>query len=169
MNSPLLDDITVDGARGILINFTAGPDIRLSEIQMAAAFVQEAAHEEAEIIFGLVTDPDMSETIKVTVIATGFDTMEGAQAMDTSAMQNRLSMTRGLQTGRPSSNPRSSAPPIYQNEQHEVAAARPSRRPSEISAAQAAGSRAFGASAIHDEAVLDIPAYMRRSTANAAD
>ena len=73
INSPLLDDISVDGAQGILINFTAGPDVKLREIEQAASLVQQAAHEEAEIIFGLVTDPDMQDLVKVTVIATGFE------------------------------------------------------------------------------------------------
>ena len=76
-NSPLLDDISIEGATGILINFTAGPDIKTREIHAAASFVQQAAHEDANIIFGLVTDPDMGDVIKVTVIATGFEMQPG--------------------------------------------------------------------------------------------
>src|SRR5699024_5551735 len=79
ISSPLLNDISVDGATGILINFTAGPDIKLREINEAAALVQQAAHEDAEIIFGVVTDPDMSDVVKVTVIATGFDLATATQ------------------------------------------------------------------------------------------
>merc|ERR1711916_4546 len=73
INSPLLDDISVQGATGILINFTAGPDIKLREINQAATLIQEAAHEDANIIFGVVTDQEMEDVVKVTVIATGFD------------------------------------------------------------------------------------------------
>ena len=73
VNSPLLDEVSVQGATGILINFTAGPDIKLREINEAAGLVQQAAHEEAEIIFGVVTDSNLSDTVKVTVIATGFE------------------------------------------------------------------------------------------------
>src|SRR4051794_29245221 len=73
--SPLLDEVSVEGATGILLNFTAGPDVRLSEIEAAASLVQESAHEDANIIFGVVTDSSMGDMVKVTVIATGFETL----------------------------------------------------------------------------------------------
>ena len=150
INSPLLDDITVDGAQGILINFTAGPDVRLSEIEQAASVVQQAAHEDAEIIFGLVTDPDMQDLVKVTVIATGFDDSHAPQVE-----------TREKRTTLPLSASRGGARPGYRTERREPS--RPSRRPNEIAKPAPSTPRAFGASALHDEAVLDIPAYLRRS------
>ena len=70
--SPLLDDASIDGAKGILINFTGGPDLSLHEVEEAARIVQEAAHEEANIIFGAVIDPDVRDEVRMTVIATGF-------------------------------------------------------------------------------------------------
>ncbi len=70
--SPLLDETSIEGARGILINFTGGPDLSLHEIDEAARIVQEAAHEEANIIFGAVIDPSLEDEIRMTVIATGF-------------------------------------------------------------------------------------------------
>jgi cell division protein FtsZ len=70
--SPLLDNTSIDGAKGILLNFTGGLDISLHEVEEAARLVQEAAHEDANIIFGAVTDPDLQDQIRVTVIATGF-------------------------------------------------------------------------------------------------
>jgi cell division protein FtsZ len=70
--SPLLDETSIEGARGILINFTGGPDMSIHEIDEAARVVQEAAHEEANIIFGAVIDPDLADEIRMTVIATGF-------------------------------------------------------------------------------------------------
>ncbi|MDW8363833.1 MAG: cell division protein FtsZ, partial [Myxococcales bacterium] len=79
IHSPLLDDVSVHGATDILINFTAGPDIRLREIHEAASLVQQSAHEDANIIFGVVTSPEMADQVKVTVIATGFDHVERAQ------------------------------------------------------------------------------------------
>ncbi|MDP3278120.1 MAG: cell division protein FtsZ [Deltaproteobacteria bacterium] len=72
INSPLLDNMSVDGATGILINFTGGPDMRLGEIDEAATMIMDAAHEDANIIFGSVVNPEMRDVIKVTVIATGF-------------------------------------------------------------------------------------------------
>jgi cell division protein FtsZ len=70
--SPLLDNISVEGATGVLINVVGGPDMKMREIQEAASLVQEQAHEDANIIFGASIDETMSDTLKVTVIATGF-------------------------------------------------------------------------------------------------
>ena len=70
--SPLLDDTSIEGARGILINFTGGPDLSIHEVEEAARIVQEAAHEEANIIFGAVIDPTLEDEVRITVIATGF-------------------------------------------------------------------------------------------------
>ena len=70
--SPLLDDTSIEGARGILINFTGGNDLSIHEVEEAARIVQEAAHEEANIIFGAVIDPSLIDEVRMTVIATGF-------------------------------------------------------------------------------------------------
>ena len=70
--SPLLDETSIDGARAILINFTGGSDLSLHEVEEAARIVQEAAHEEAHIIFGAVIDPSLQDEVRITVIATGF-------------------------------------------------------------------------------------------------
>jgi cell division protein FtsZ len=73
ISSPLLEDASVDGARGVIINVTGGPDMRLSEVSEASDIVYSAAHEDANIIFGAVVDPTMEGQVKITVIATGFD------------------------------------------------------------------------------------------------
>lgn len=73
ITSPLLDDISVHGATGVLINVVGGPDMRMKEIQEAASLIQEQAHDDANIIFGASIDENMGEVLKVTVIATGFD------------------------------------------------------------------------------------------------
>jgi cell division protein FtsZ len=70
--SPLLDETSIEGARGILINFTGGPDLSIHEVEEAARIVQEAAHEEANIIFGAVIDETLRDEVRITVIATGF-------------------------------------------------------------------------------------------------
>ncbi len=72
ISSPLLEDISIHGARGILINVTAGPDVTLQEINEAAELIHAEAHDEANIIWGMVIDPEIGETVRVTVIATGF-------------------------------------------------------------------------------------------------
>jgi cell division protein FtsZ len=73
VNSPLLEEVAITGATGILLNVTAGPDLKLHEVNEAACFIQEQAHEDANIIFGAVMDEKLNEELKVTVIATGFD------------------------------------------------------------------------------------------------
>jgi cell division protein FtsZ len=70
--SPLLDDTSIEGAKGILINFTGGADLSIHEVEEAARIVQEAAHDEANIIFGAVIDPTLEDEVRITVIATGF-------------------------------------------------------------------------------------------------
>jgi len=72
ISSPLLEDISIHGARGLLINITGGPDLGLHEVNEAATMIQEEAHEDANIIFGAVIDERMKDEIRVTVIATGF-------------------------------------------------------------------------------------------------
>jgi len=87
VNSPLLEDVSIEGAMGILINITGGPDITLHEIDEAACLIQEAAHEDANIIFGSVIDERLHEHLKITVIATGFSSEEESR-------MQRVSTTR---------------------------------------------------------------------------
>jgi len=71
ISSPLLEDVSIQGARGVLINITGGPSLSLHEVNEAATLIQEEADEDANIIFGAVIDEAMGEEIRVTVIATG--------------------------------------------------------------------------------------------------
>ncbi|HUO25956.1 MAG TPA: cell division protein FtsZ [Candidatus Aquilonibacter sp.] len=70
--SPLLESGAIDGARGILINITGSASLKLAEVQQACSIIQSAAHEDANIIFGAVLDEKMKDSVKITVIATGF-------------------------------------------------------------------------------------------------
>ena len=72
--SSRLLDITIDGARGILFNVTGGPDLSLHEVNEAASIIKETAHPDVNLIFGAVIDESMGDEIRITVIATGFDT-----------------------------------------------------------------------------------------------
>jgi cell division protein FtsZ len=72
MASPLLEAGAIHGARGILINITGSSSLKLSEVNAASSMIQEAAHEDANIIFGAVLDESMGDAVKFTVIATGF-------------------------------------------------------------------------------------------------
>lgn len=73
ISSPLLEDVSIRGARGVVINITGGPSLTLNEVNEAASLVQEEADEEANVIFGTVVEEAMGDEIKVTVIATGFE------------------------------------------------------------------------------------------------
>jgi cell division protein FtsZ len=70
--SPLLEAGAIDGARGILINITGSSSLKLAEVQQACTIIQGAAHDDANIIFGAVLDEKMKDSVKITVIATGF-------------------------------------------------------------------------------------------------
>ncbi|MFC2074701.1 cell division protein FtsZ [Bdellovibrionota bacterium] len=76
ISSPLLEDVAIDGATGIIINITGGNNLTLHEVNEASTLIQEAAHEDAEIIFGAVIDEAMTEELRITVIATGFRGVE---------------------------------------------------------------------------------------------
>jgi cell division protein FtsZ len=163
--SPLLDEVSVEGATGILLNFTAGPDVKLSEIEAAASLVQESAHEDANIIFGVVTDSSMGDMVKVTVIATGFENVAESQ-VETRLSRSSYPMPSRASSAGPTRNALSSRPPegrvSYSSNAPGRLNPRPSQAPQEQAVVAAGRPSQFGASAIHDERVLDIPAYLRR-------
>jgi cell division protein FtsZ len=185
VNSPLLDDISIQGATGILINFTAGPDIKIKEIHQAASLVQSAAHEDANIIFGLVTDPEMGDVVKVTVIATGFDLQPAAA--DSPLARKRMSAPGLPLAMMHSPTVRAASQQVLSRGGSVPAPMRMSQYPSQPTAAshvaaevgrrtvdvtshvsvgadsRSSAPRAFGAAAIHDEATLEVPAFLRRS------
>ncbi|MFN2499464.1 MAG: cell division protein FtsZ [Pyrinomonadaceae bacterium] len=72
ISSPLLEEATIQGAKGVLINITGGPDLTLYEVNVASTIIRESADEDANIIFGAVIDENLRDEMKITVIATGF-------------------------------------------------------------------------------------------------
>ncbi len=103
VESPLLEDVQIDGATGILINITGGPDMTLVEVNQACSLIQEAAHEDANIIFGSVISDEMADKLKITVIATGFN------HRDTRRIE-RTEATRALRTPGAAEHPAARAP-----------------------------------------------------------
>src|SRR3569833_626865 len=73
ISSPLLEAVSIEGATGILINITGGPDLTLHEVNAASTLIQHAAHEDADIIFGSEIDPNLSDEVRFSEISTGFD------------------------------------------------------------------------------------------------
>ena len=92
ISSPLLEDVDIEGATGLLINITGPENMSLHEISVASSLIQEAAHEDANIILGAAIDPSLGDEIRVTVIATGFD-----QAFVAPPERNQMQASRIIQ------------------------------------------------------------------------
>jgi cell division protein FtsZ len=166
ISSPLLEDLSIDGAHGVLINITGGPDLSLFEVNEASTLIQEAAHEDANIIFGAVIDDQMPEgEMRVTVIATGLDDNRVRRTPDPSG--GRLDFHANVTPLRPaeSAAPRLAAnpPPAATQEtspvQSEFRDLSPSQTP--LNPEPERGSGEDWVSPFDDE--LDIPTFLRRS------
>ncbi len=103
ITSSLLD-VTIDGARGILFNITGGPDMSLHEVNEAATLIKSAAHPDCNVIFGAVVDESMKDTIRITVIATGFDQSPNATHRTIRPQATVVSRPIGKPTPPPVSN-----------------------------------------------------------------
>ena len=86
VSNRLLKDSSIEGARGIIVNITGGPDLSLAEASEATSFITRAAHADANVIYGIVTNEQMQKSIKVTVIATGFDRAARPAAVTTTTV-----------------------------------------------------------------------------------
>lgn len=146
INSRLLD-VTIDGAKGILFNITGGSDLSLYEVNQAAAIIRETAHPEANMIFGAVIDESLGETIRLTVIATGFEREQQAR-------RQRLHQQLSRRPMRPTSQ--TAAPARQQEEYGSAAGSQPLPPPTEQPKRQDTVKPRFSP---HD---LDIPAFLRK-------
>jgi cell division protein FtsZ len=149
ISSPLLEDVSIKGARGLLINVTGGSDMSLYEVNEAASLIQEEAHEDANIIFGAVIDEQLSNELHVTVIATGF----GEREIERHA-------ARYSPAGTPVTTPILAAPtrPI-----ETVHPQPPLIAPPPPPANQPFSKPVRKLGMLVDESVLDIPTYKRRA------
>jgi cell division protein FtsZ len=100
ISSPLLEGASVNGARGVIINVTGGPDLSLVEVSDASTIVQEAADEDANIIFGAVVDPALKGKVKITVIATGFGAQMTSRSRPEAPAHTPVDMTHYADVGR---------------------------------------------------------------------
>jgi cell division protein FtsZ len=161
ISSPLLEDISIKGARGLLINVTGGPDMSLYEVNEAASLIQEEAHEDANIIFGAVIDDKISDEIHVTVIATGFGERDIRPAMSPIVRYSpsgapitapvNAAPTRPIDPIQSPIQPQIPLPPPIQPTQNQIFAGKPVRR----------------LGLIVDESTLDIPTFKRRAGGDA--
>ena len=107
ISSPLLEDTSIDGACAILINVTGSEDLALREIQEASTFIVDAAHPEANVIWGTAIDPNLEDEVRITVVATGFDQVE---ALSREAMHVASEVTTGEMFAAPPVPPPLEAP-----------------------------------------------------------
>src|SRR4030081_625397 len=158
--SPLLEAGAIDGARGILINITGSASLKLAEVQQACSIIQSAAHEDANIIFGAVMDEKMKDSVKITVIATGFrDSSSGRQRHQ--EMRNSFAASHDDAMDFPDAIDRREPESTPQNEpmimeSASAAVARPS--PEVVSLDTMRGALA----ANFEQDNLDVPAFLRK-------
>ena len=117
ISSQLLD-ITIDGARGILFNVTGDSSLTLFEVNQAAAIIKETAHPDVNLIFGAVVDPNMGEELRVTVIATGFDTSSGIRRMERTPRKNTSERSREARPAEMADQPIVSQPAPTEYQRH---------------------------------------------------
>ncbi|MFB3853331.1 MAG: cell division protein FtsZ [Vicinamibacterales bacterium] len=92
ISSPLLEDASIEGARSVIINVTGGDDMSLYEVSEASSIIHDAAHEDANIIFGAAVDPRYNGRIKITVIATGFDKAGSRESQSVSSARTPVDL-----------------------------------------------------------------------------
>jgi cell division protein FtsZ len=141
ISSPLLEDVQIDGATGLLINITGGRDLTLQEVNEALTLIHDAADEEAEIIFGSLIDDTVTDEVKITIIATGFQNRDA----------RRITPAPAHLVTRPAAPaaPADAALPVRRSvtpEQRPLAPSRPLKEPS----------------LPVDEDQFDIPTFLRR-------
>lgn len=141
ISSPLLEDISIHGARGVLINVTASPDVTLQEVNEAAELIHAEAHDDANIIWGMVIDPTLEDKVRVTVIATGFG--------DRAADDTTISMTQITGKEQLGSNERLEVPTFARKSQNNSGEVIKLKKLSVLSSSE-------------DEEKYEIPAFLRK-------
>ena len=143
INSPLLDDIDVSGARGVLVNITAGMDLSLGEFSEVGATVEEYASDDATVVVGTVIDPELTDTLKVTVVATG---LGGVQSRPTLAVVESTPVPQ-----------HDVAAPTY-GDKYDL----PPNKRAQVAAGGTAPQAPVPADGGTEEDYFDIPAFLRR-------
>src|SRR4249919_858761 len=159
IQNPLLDDVNLSGANGILVNITAGPDFTMAEFDEVGRTIENFASEDATVVIGTVLDPDMQDEVKVTVVATGLNRAVSRQAMPARgfetvqhSVRSPIKLVRNATTGQPDFDAMANLnEPVVPN-----FAGSQSLRGGTSRAEPAAAD--FGS----DSSYLDIPAFLRR-------
>jgi cell division protein FtsZ len=153
ISSPLLEDVTLDGATGLLVNISGGPNLSLREVDEAVSMAQSAADPDANIIFGSVVDESLGDEVRITVIATGFQTRDERRAP--ARVQVQVPATAAVK----------SVPPPLPSEaarpKEPIRLAQPVQAPATVAVPRAARREAFKPAESDDQ--YDIPAFLRRN------
>jgi cell division protein FtsZ len=164
ISSPLLEGTSVNGARGVIINITGGPDLSLIEVSDASTIVQEAADEDANIIFGAVIDPSLQGKVKITVIATGFELNHTATRPAAAPADTPVDMSAYTEQSRVRAEPTTGSrftiarrPPLDLPAAVGGSSAQPSTGQGALT-----GGRADGDAIEEPESPFDVPAFLRR-------
>ena len=164
ISSPLLEGASVEGARGVIINVTGGHDMSLMEVNEASLLIQEAAHEDANIIFGAVVDPTLEGRVKVTVIATGFE-IAGSRPVPSPVSQTPVD----LQQYTAHLKEKAEAPamdlarmPISRRPSLDLAPAASTPPPASVPVEAEATAAASGDLDLEALSAFDVPAFLRR-------
>ncbi|MCL1939088.1 MAG: cell division protein FtsZ [Desulfovibrionaceae bacterium] len=142
ITSPLLEGVSIDGARQVLMNITCGPDLGIDEVSEAASIVSEAAHEDVHVIFGTVCDESVGDEMRITVIATGIDS--GGSGVAAPAKTATVTSLRGA-----SAAGTSAAPPTP-------------RSPQGLNTVDESLQRAVGGRQPSQPGNFNVPAYLRK-------
>lgn len=167
ISSPLLEDISINGATGIIINITGGSSLTLHEVNEATSIIQEAADEDAQIIFGTVIEDGMQDRVKVTVIATGLNASASTHVM--ASLKGNAPAASANGAGATAAAPSSNAAPV--NPAGATAAVPASEPPSNNEGTPAVNSDLARAREIAKRLGMintegqdfDVPAFMRRN------
>ncbi len=156
INSPLLEDIDLKGASGVLVNITAGLDLSLGEFSEVGDLVEDYAHEDATVVVGTVIDPELTDELKVTVVATG---LARAQAAESRVVNGgTTASTAPRKTASTTDFSQLELPTVLRNRQPEdkprAVAVEGKSEPAEAAAVKKTGT--------DDMDFLDIPAFLRR-------
>jgi cell division protein FtsZ len=171
ITSPLLEDVSIEGAKGVLINITCGPDMLIDEVSEAADIIYKEAHDDAEIFFGTVFDPDAGDEMRITVIATGIEpAMEEPEPALSKAEQQKLLLLGPRGVNKAAEQPRRSGHQRVLNTDRNIpaylrkaggelnTADLPARQVSQRAVA-GPGEEEF----IFEEDNLDVPAFIRKN------
>ena len=172
ITSPLLEDVSIDGAKGVLINITCSPDMTIDEVSEAANIIYEEAHEDAQIFFGTVFDPEVGDEMRITVIATGIEDVNQvpAQPIVEMGQPKRPSLTpRGMASKTAEQNnvrhignahsEEDRSIPAYLRAGTKPAEAAGNSEPAQVKSAANSGGEEF---IFHDDDDFEVPTFIRK-------